>query len=182
MSAKYSFALESRDAARRLPEKIIIGRHELETPLDVALKFLGYVYFYRERLQISVNLHDDSIPFVPDLVQLDYEMRPVLWVECGESGAAKLHKLAVKVPAAEIWIIKPSLGAAEELMRKMMKEGLRRNRYHLLALDGEIFSEMAALLRNRNAMLWVAGDPYLLEMRFDFNEAWFEMPFHLLTF
>ena len=106
MTAKYSFHLESRDRRRDLPRKIIIGRQDPETRLHVALKLLAYLIFFRPRLQIATNLHMDSIPFVPDLVQLDYELRPKLWVECGECSVGKLNKLAVKVPEAEIWVMR----------------------------------------------------------------------------
>jgi uncharacterized protein YaeQ len=146
------------------------------------LKLLAYVLFYRERLQLDVNLHMDSIPYVPDLVQLDYELRPKLWVECGECGVTKLHKLAVKVPEAEIWIVKPSLAEAELLIRDMAKAELRRDRYHLLGLDADMYSELSALLKPRNELLWVGGGFDTLQMQFDFNGLWFDAPFHVLHF
>jgi hypothetical protein len=182
MSAKYSFHLESRDRHRDLPRKIIIGRQDTETITHVILKFLGYLIFFRERLQIETNLHQDSIPFVPDLVQLDYEMRPKLWVECGECGMNKLDKLAVKVPEAEIWIIKRSPADAEDLLRAMAKAGLRRDRYHLLALDLAIFDDFCSLLKPRNEMLWVQCDFDALNLQFDFNGLWFDAPFTVRHF
>jgi len=98
MSGKFSFSITSEDRKRDLPGKVIIGCNETETVTHVLLKFFGFLLFHRERLQIEARLHMDSIPFVPDLVQLDYELRPVFWVECGECAVTKLHKLAVKVP------------------------------------------------------------------------------------
>ena len=68
MSAKFSFHLENQDKRRALPPKIIIGRQETETIAHVALKLLAFLIFFRERLQIEANLHQDDIPFVPDLV------------------------------------------------------------------------------------------------------------------
>src|SRR5882757_850727 len=115
MSAKYSFHLRSEDRQRDFPHKIIIGQQETESLTHVALKFFGYLIFFRERLQIETNLHQANIPFVPDLVQLDYELRPRLWVECGECTVSKLDKLAVKVPESEIWILRRSAAAAEHL-------------------------------------------------------------------
>ena len=38
-----------------------------------------------------------TLAYVPDVVQLDYELRPKLWVECGECTVQKLDRLAVKV-------------------------------------------------------------------------------------
>ncbi|HXG48491.1 MAG TPA: hypothetical protein VNO52_12755, partial [Methylomirabilota bacterium] len=61
MAAKYTFDLESRDKSRSLPNKILLGQRETETLPHVLLKFLAYVLFYRERLQIEAGLHDDSI-------------------------------------------------------------------------------------------------------------------------
>jgi uncharacterized protein YaeQ len=182
MTAKYSFHLESRDRHRALPPKIIIGRQETETITHVVLKFLAYIIFYRERLLIGTNLHQDSIPFVPDLVQLDYEMRPCLWVECGECGVNKLNKLAVKVPEAEIWIVRRSLAAAEDLLRAMAKEDLRRNRYQLIAFDAAMIEEFSTLLKPRNELLWVAGEFEPLNLQFDFNGLWFDHSFTVMRF
>ena len=73
MSAKYSFHLRSEERRRPLPAKIIIGQNETETINHVVLKLLAFVLFYRERLQIEARLHNDNIPFDPDLIQLDYQ-------------------------------------------------------------------------------------------------------------
>ena len=124
MSARFAFHVESQENRRRdLPERIFIGRKETETTKHVLLKFLGFVLFHRERLRIEAELHDDNIRFTPDLVQLDYTLRPALWVECGEVGAAKLDKLAVKVPEAEIWVVKRSPDEAASLLREMARVG-----------------------------------------------------------
>src|SRR3954451_21925116 len=152
MSAKYSFHLQSQDRQRDLPPKIIIGQQDTESITHVALKFLAYLIFFRDRLQIETNLHMATIPFVPDLVQLDYELRPRLWVECGECTVNKLNKLAVKVPESEIWIVKRSPAAAEHLFQAMAKEELRRNRYQLIALDAEMLEEFCGLMRSRNEL------------------------------
>ena len=182
MSTKYSFRMESQDRRRLLPEKIVIVQQPTETRAHVILKFLAYVLFYRERLQIDARLHQDSIPFTPDVVQLDYEMRPKLWVECGECGVHKLNKLAVKVPDAEIWIVRGSFAEAEDLYHAMVKEELRRDRYHLLGLDATLFDELCERLSSRNTLLWVSGDFEPPEMQFDFNGLWFDATFCLLHF
>jgi uncharacterized protein YaeQ len=182
MSAKYSFHLQSRDRRRELPHKIILGQQDTETTAHVALKFLSYLIFYRERLQIEVNLHLATIPFVPDLVQLDYELRPRLWIECGECGVRKLHKLAVKASDAEIWIVKRSPAAAQQLIQSMAKEELRRGRYHILGLDAAMVDEFCALLAPRNELLWVRGEWDPPSLQFDFNGLWFDAPFTKLEF
>ena len=133
MSSRFAFHVESEDKRRELPERVFIGRKDTETTADVLLKFLSFALFQRERLQIGPELHDDNIPLTPDLVQLDYTMRPALWIECGEVTAAKLDKLAVKAPESEIWVVKRSPAEVEPLLREMAKHKLRRQRYHLLA-------------------------------------------------
>ena len=176
MSGKYTFVLSSGDSRKQLPPRIIIGQQENETIAQVALKLLGYLIFARDRLEMEVNLHNDAIPFKPDLVQLDYEMRPVLWVECGDCNVNKLNKLAVKVPEAEIWVLKGSEAAVLDLMKAMGKDDLRRDRYHLIGFDAEGFEELCGQIKNRNEVLWVRGDideTSILE--FDFNGLWFEL-------
>src|SRR5688572_8772718 len=103
MSARYIFNLTSEERRRSFPGKIIISQQPTETVAQVILKLLGYLLFYRERIQIDAREHLEMFPFLPDLVEFDYELRIKLWVECGECTITKLDKLAVKVPEAEIW-------------------------------------------------------------------------------
>ncbi len=182
MSTRYSFQMESQERRHPLPRKVIIGQQDTETINHVALKFLAYVLFYRERLQVETNLHQDAIPFVPDLVQLDYELRPRLWVECGECGVNKLNKLAVKVPEAEIWVVKKSLGEAEYLYQGMAREELRRERYQLIGLDAAMFQEFIGFMRERNEFVWFSGGFEPATMQFEFNGLWFDTAFTVLKF
>ncbi|HSH96570.1 MAG TPA: YaeQ family protein [Roseimicrobium sp.] len=183
MSNRYNFKLESREKRRPLPNRIIIGQKDTETTAHVVLKLMGYLLFFRERLQIEPRLHDDNIPFEPDLVQLNYEMHPALWVECGECGVPKLHKLAVKIPDAEIWVVKRSVAEAQRLLVAMEKGDLRRNRYQIVALDLEMFDEVTGMVGERNEITWFGAsfeDP--TTMQFDFNGLWFDAPFTVLKF
>jgi len=175
MNGKYSFTLRSGDRRRPLPRKIILGCQDTETTRHLLLKLLGFLLFHRERLLIEPRLDDDNIPFRPDLVELDYQMRPVLWVECGECSIQKLDKLAVKVPEAAIWVIKRSSAEVEELMAGMRRGRLREDRYNLLALDHEMFDEIRERLGTRNEVFWVHGSPTPPHMQFDFNGLWFDM-------
>ena len=182
MSARFAFDITNEDKRRKLPERVIIGRQETETTRHVLLKFLGFVLFHRERLQMEVELHDDNIPFKPDLVQLDYTMRPALWVECGEVSVAKLDKLAVKVSDAELWVLKRSPAEAEALIRDMTKHELRRKRYRVIAFDPEMFDEALASVGTRNEVFWLRGDFDPPHLQFDFNGLWFDCEFHVLEF
>ena len=182
MSAKHTFNLQSRDKQRDLPRRIIIGQQETETLPHVLLKLFGFVLFYRPRLQMESDLDRDSLPFVPDLVELDYELRPKFWVECGECSLTKLHKLAVKLPECEFWIIKASEQAAHDLRAAMEKEEFRRNRYGIVGLDGNMFDEACGLLRGRNEFFWVEGRLEPPQMQFDFNGLWFDTSFVVLRY
>ncbi len=182
MAGKFSFQLRSEERRRAFPHKIIIGQRETESPTHVVLKLLGYLLFFRERLQIEPRLDLDLIPYEPDLLQFNYELRPVLWVECGECNVVKLDRLAVKVPEAEIWVVKRSVADAENLLRHMAKAGLRRNRYQLVGIEGDAFVELVGLLSARNEVYWVGGGFDPPEMRFEFNGLWFEIPFRILPF
>jgi uncharacterized protein YaeQ len=174
---KFSFHLESQDRKRLLPAKVIVGQRDQESSRHVILKLLSYLVFYRERLHIEHQLHNDNIPFEPDLVELDYELQPVFWCECGDCGVPKLDRLAVKVPAAEIWVIKGCHSEAEQLFHAVQKAELRKNRYTIVGLEGEMVEELCSLLKPRNQVFWVAGgfEPPLLQ--FDFNGLWFDTSF-----
>lgn len=182
MNAKYSFRFRSEERRRELPNKLIIAQNEPETTAHVLLKLLAYMLFYRDRLQMETSLHLDNISYVPDLIQLDYTLRPALWVECGECGVAKIDKLAVKVPEAEIWIVKKSLTEAQNLVRGMERGDLRRNRYGIIAFDSDLFQELEGMIQNRNDIVWYHGSFEEGMMQFDFNSIWFELPFQTLRF
>ena len=182
MSGKYSFTMQSEDRQRALPRKLIIGRQDTETTRHVLLKLFGFLLFFRDRLLIEPRLDDDNIPFRPDLVELDYQMRPRLWIECGDCSVVKLDKLAVKVPEAELWVIKRSVHEVEELIHGMRKARLRQNRYHLVALDHEMFDEVRAGLGTRNELFWVGGSLHPPAMQFDFNGLWFDAELYHFEF
>ena len=180
--AKYTFRLNSHDGLRDLPSKMVMVQSGLETPDHVLTRILAFNLFYRERLQTRVNLHMDSIPYIPDLVQLDYELRPKLWVECNETALQKIKRLSVKVHEAEIWLVLPSVEEAQELLEAMTKAKLRRNRYHLIGFDRSVFDEVRSLMSTKNDIFLVAAsfDPPL--MQFEFNGIWFEFEFTIYGF
>src|SRR5258708_36491056 len=98
MSSRFAFHVDSEDKRSGLPERVFIGRKETETTEDVLLTFLSFALFHRERLQIGPELHDDHIRLTPDLVQLEYPIRPALWIECGEVPSARRANLPRKRP------------------------------------------------------------------------------------
>jgi len=174
VSAKFNVRLTSEIANHPLPPRILLAQEPGEPLAHVLLKLLAWVFFQRERLQIGLRLHDDNIPFVPDLIQLDYELRPALWIECGETAPAKLGKLAVKAPFAEIWIV---LRSAEELVvlkNEMRRLELRERRYRLLAFETAVFDELLTLLTARNELTLYRLDFTERLIQLDFNGVWFE--------
>lgn len=182
MSSKFNFDLRSDDWRRKLPEKLIIGRTELETAEHIILKFLAYIILYRERLEIGPNLHNEDIPFIPGVVQLDYQLNPALWVECNDCSVQKLDKLAVKVHEAEIWVVLRSPEAMADLLRHMTHAKLRKNRYHLIAFDAEMFTELTHSLKPRNDFYLVQAELEPPNLQFDFNGLWFDVPFFMEKF
>ncbi len=177
MANKFTFQLTSDDRRRPFPHKILFGQQPNETVRHITLKFLAWVLFFRDRLQIETEVPDDSVPFVPDLLELGYDLRPRLWVECGDCSTAKLHKLAVKCPEAEIWVVKRSPEEADALLDHMRREEFRTGRYSVIALDPEMFSEACSLVAERNTFHWYQGGFDPARMQFDLNGLWFDTTF-----
>ena len=174
VAGKFTFQCTSDDGRRPLPHKVLFALGLNETPRHIVLKFLGWVLFYRDRLMVETNVQNDSIPFIPDLCQLGYDMRPTLWVECGDCSVGKLHKLGAKCPEAEIWVVKASAAEVQTLMRSMAREELRTDRYDLLALDPEMVSELIGLIRERNEFHLHRADAEEKRLQFEFNGLWFD--------
>jgi len=182
VSAIHSFHLQSGDGRLTLPPKLVLHRRAEESEDLILLKILGYLLLYRERLQVEPRLHDRDIHLVPHLLQMDFELHPALWAECGECEARRLKKIAIKVPDAEIWLLRESPEAASELLRLMEKQKLRRNRYNIVGFDPDMFEELRAHLKPRNEVFWVGAGFDPPGMSFDFNGLWFEAPFTHLKF
>lgn len=180
VSDRLVFSLESLQARTTLRSKLILVRRETETRVHLLLKLFGYLLFQRDRLEIEPHLDDPFMPFVPDLMQLDYEGRIALWVECGECAIGKLDRLAVKAPDAEIWVVRRSRDAAEELLQRMEAEGLRRARYGVVGLDDAMLDEVAGLCAARNQVVWHKASWQDGRVEFEFNGLWFEAPFSVM--
>lgn len=180
MSARHVFNLRSADPRRSLPAKILLVQDHTETLTHILLKILAFLMFQRDRLQIEAWLDDAYLSFRPDLVQLDYEGRIKLWVECGECTLEKLDRLAVKAPYGEIWSVKKSVEEAVDLHRRMGREGLRAGRYGVVGLDPAMLAELGSLAVARNDVTWhrCTFDPP--NMQFEFNGLWFESDFVVL--
>ncbi len=174
MSERLVFNLASMHARTSLRPKLIMVRRETETRTHLLLKLFGYLLFQRERLEIEPHLDDPFMPFVPDLMQTDYQGRIALWVECGDCPVSKLDRLAVKAPYAEIWVVRRSAAAADELLRRMETEGLRRSRYGVVGLDEAMLSEVESLCQARNEIAWHCASWQDGRMEFEFNGLWFE--------
>ena len=182
MSARYSFQLQSGDSRLSLPRKLVL-HHRLDESSDmVLLKILGFLLLNRDRLQVEPRLHDRDIHLVPHLLQLDFELHPALWAECGECEIKRLNKIAVKAPDAEIWILRESGEAAEQLVQQLKKHKLRKGRYDIVGFDSEMFSELRSHLQPRNEIFWLSPEFDPPKVQFDFNGIWFESPFTHLRF
>lgn len=177
MRARYVFNLRSEQERRPLPSKLLLVQRETETLTHLLLKLFGYLVLYRERLQMEPSLDDEAMTYLPDMIHLDYQGQIDLWAECGECQVGKLDRLAVKAPYAEIWVFKRSIAAAEELMRQMAREGLRRSRYTVVGFDESMLAEVDALCAVRNDVVWYKSSIEPARMQFEFNGLWFESEF-----
>ena len=179
MPGRFTFQMTSDDRRRPLPHKILLGQRPTESVRHVFMKFLAWVLFFRDRLVIEGDVQNDAIPFEPDLVQLGYDMRPLLWIECGDCSTSKLDKLAVKCPGAEIWIIKPAVTEARTLLHTMEREEFRRGRYGIIALEESMVHEASMLLGDRNTFHWHRGQMDSPQLQFDLNGLWFDHGFEV---
>ncbi len=179
---RYRFSLESEDSRhRRLPDKLIVGRRYEETEVPILLRVLGFLVFFRDGLQLQVNLRQETIPFMPDLVQLDYALVPRFWAECGECSLKKLDKLRAKLPRAELWILRGSFEEAELLRADIAKANLRRGRFNILGFDSEMIEEMSRLLEGNNHIHWVGDVSEIAHVQFDMNGLWFDFPYKVIS-
>ena len=182
MQTKYSFQLKSEDKTRDFPHKALLTESEQQPAGQLLLKLLGYLLFFRERIQIDTRLPNSTFNFAPDIAALDYQLHPVLLIECGDCDTKKLNKLAIKAPEAEIWVLRSNEAEALDLLKRMKKDDLRTGRYKILAFEEEGFREMHELLSPKNEVMWVSVDWDLCSIQLDFNEVWFDLEFQVFDF
>lgn len=176
---KFSFRIECEDTRLGLPEKLVIGRDQDEAIVHVVLKALGFLIFFRERLQIGGHLFNDNIPFVPDLLQLDYEGHPLFWAECGESDPQRLKKIVAKAPRGEVWWLRERQGDFERMSGALKKAGVRPGRVRMLAFPDELVDGLCQNLAARNEVYWMPASFEPPALQFDFNSEWIESDFAL---
>lgn len=149
----------------------------------ISLKLLAYILFYRDRLQVETEVPDEGIPFIPDLVELGYDLRPRLWIECGDCGTGKLHKVAVKCSEAEIWCLKRTSAESDGLIRNLSKDGIRKGRIGIISFETGFFDELCQCMQERNQLNWYRGGftgqngLEIPGMQFELNNIWFESDF-----
>ena len=180
MSARHVFNLRSEDRRRVLPVKVLMVQREAETFRQILVKLFAYLLFHRERILLEPSLEDAMLSFRPDIAQLDYEGRIVLWIECGDCPIDKLDRLAVKAPYGEIWVVRGSPEEAENLWRQARQRGLRRGRYGIVGFDPALLEEVMEVAVARNDVVWYRGTFDPPKMQFEFNGLWFESEFLVL--
>jgi len=179
---KISFQLESQTTRVPLPHKILMGKSDNEGINVIVLRLLGYLMFFGEHMLIDTHLHDHNIPFVPDLVRMNYEGHPEFWAECGDCNAKKLNRLAVKVPEAEIWVLRRSPEEAEKIHRSIPKAKLRKGRYHVIGFQPAMIDHLEELLTSRNEIFWMPAEFEPPQIQLDFNGHWIDETFTLLHY
>ncbi len=179
---KYSFRIECQDSRLGIPDRLVVGRHDDETPRQVLLKTFCFLMFYRERLQFGGHLVNENIPFIPDLLQLDYDGRPNFWAECGPCDPGRLKKILAKAPDAEIWWVRESHVDDPDWQPVLKKGGIRPGRLRVLELPQALLDDLERLLLPRNEIYWMPADWEPPGLAFDFNSEWIESEFGVATY
>ena len=159
-----------------------MGKSDSEELDIIVLRLLGYLMFYGEHMLIDTHLHDHSIPFVPDIVRMNYLGHPEFWAECGDCNAKKLNRIAVKAPDAEIWILKRSEEEAEKILKSITKAKLRKGRYQIIGFQNEMIDHFESLLTSRNEIFWMPAEFEPPRIQMDFNGNWIDEPFTLFHY
>lgn len=179
---KFSFRIECQDSRLDVPDRLIVGRQDEESEMHIVLKALGFLFFYRGRLQIGGHLYNDNIPFIPDILQLNYEGHPTFWAECGVSDPRRLKKIVAKAPQAEVWWIRETDTEMEVMPNQLKKAGVRPGRVKLLGFPAALVKDLCRLLRAKNEIFWMPPDFFPPAIQFDFNNEWIESSFALRTY
>lgn len=78
-----------------------------ESMRHVAMKLLSWIAWHRDGLEIerSVDQHHK-----PDVVHVDEQGRPTLWIDCGATRLTKLERIQRANRDCRFVIVKPSVG------------------------------------------------------------------------
>jgi len=149
-------------------KKLIILRKTHDENLNhIILKFLAYIFFFDDNLQIEI---DAPQHYKPDLVKFDEKLtwKVVKWIECGVVDLKKILKISKHNRQAEIYIFKSDPNSAQSLKDKVKKKMPRSSNIHYLIFDKKQFKFIKELMQLRNKIVLLSmTDNYL---NFNFND------------
>jgi len=136
-----------------IEKKLIILKKTSDESLNhIILKFLAYLFFFNDNLQIEINA---SQHYKPDLVKFDEELtwKVTKWIECGVVDLKKLLKISKHNRQAEIYIFKSNLNSALSLKDKVKKKMSNFANIHYLIFNDEQLKLIKQLIQSRNKII-----------------------------
>ncbi len=122
-----------------------------ESMRHVVMKWLSYILFYHDDLQIEASA---SQHFKPDLVRFGEDGRvPVQWIDCGQTALQKLDKISQKNRETMIDIVKatPQELEAYKLQANTRLKAPERVRYW--SFEDGLVQRLGSLLHGRHDVI-----------------------------
>ena len=139
MNEKFTFELHSR----KVSEKLILVKSDLEKRSHVVLKLLAYLIYYDPRLKVEAEV---GMHYKPDLVIEGDHGVPELWIDCGKIAVKKVDSLSSKLRNSRFVVVKETVSELNKF-RKVIENKLDHpERVEYLAFESSFVSGIAGSL------------------------------------
>jgi len=147
MVEKFTFDLQFG----KIRKKLILVKEEDELRGHVVLKLLAYILFYHPQLKVEVSV---GMHYKPDLVLLDEDGRPALWIDCGYVAVLKVQSLARKFKNTRLVFLKSNQRELAQFKRLIEKKVDHPERLEYLAFDDRFVDQVAEHLKKNNEITY----------------------------
>ena len=140
---------------------MLIAAKDEETPEHVALRLTAAILFFDREPALDTGPSDPAVAdigFFPDLMVPDGAGSVAIWIECGNVAVNKLTKVARRIRAGRLVIIKESVEAGRRLREVIKKEISKGDKVEVWAWPKEEFSRWTAAITESNYVFGEASD------------------------
>lgn len=136
MIEKFTFELHSR----KVSEKLILVKSDMEKRAHVVLKLLAYLLYYDPRLKVEAEV---GMHYKPDLVIEGDHGVPELWIDCGKIAVRKVESLSSKLRNSRFVVVKETVSELKKFRQVIEHKLDHPERVEYLAFESSFVGGIA---------------------------------------
>lgn len=131
-------------------EKLYLRKRKGESIQHVVMKLLSYLIYYREDLKIEKAVGQR---YKPDLVALDSQGEPEIWIDCGSTSLKKLEAMVRGNGGTKFIIVKAYPGELSRYVAQVSTALREEERLHFLSFGEDLVNQLGEKLTGRHEIV-----------------------------